>query len=50
VLPPATTLVVGFVPAGDLTTARELQLAALYPLRVRANGAESIDWFEVPLP
>lgn len=50
VLPPATTLVVGFVPSGDLTTARELHLAALYPLRVRANGAESIDWFEVPLP
>lgn len=35
---------------GDATSAQELQLHALLPLRVRVNGAESVDPVEVELP
>ena len=48
---PGTAGAVSFAAAaGDPTTVAELQLHALFPVRVRANGAESIDVATVELP
>ena len=48
---PGTADAVSFAaPAGDPTTVAELQLHALFPVRVRVNGAESIDPATVELP
>lgn len=44
------TISFGKVPSVDETTVAELQLRARYPVRVRVNGAESIDNVELELP
>jgi hypothetical protein len=38
------------VSSGDQTTIAELRLRARYPVRVRVNGAESIDQQSLELP
>ncbi|MCY7399441.1 MAG: DUF4255 domain-containing protein [Nocardioides sp.] len=48
---PGTAATVTFAaPAGDPATVAELRLHALFPVRVRANGAESTDLATVELP
>jgi hypothetical protein len=54
VVAPPGGIDIGFEPlagaGADVTTAAELRLAAKFPIRVRVNGAESIDDREVSLP
>jgi hypothetical protein len=46
----AGTVAFDKVTGADETTAAELQLRARYPVRVRVNGAESIDERGLELP
>jgi hypothetical protein len=51
ILPGATgTVTFDKVTGTDETTVAELQLRAMYPVRVRVNGAESIDEKDLELP
>jgi hypothetical protein len=50
VIPGAAGVVVFDAPSGDDATVVELQLHAKFPVRVRVNGAESIDPVTVELP
>jgi hypothetical protein len=50
VIPGVAATVTFAASAGDPATVAELQLHALFPVRVRANGAESIDPASVELP
>ncbi len=50
VIPGTAGAVTFAAPAGDPATVAELQLHALFPVRVRANGAESTDAATVELP